>query len=777
MAVLASVLLPLGPLVRPVDAGTIATDFVYTGSAATYSVPAGTCGLRLELWGGRGQDPGSPIFDARGGSGGVVVGTVPVGGSALLQPGDDLQVFVGASGRNGGLGGAPGGAGNQRGGGATTVLLGDQVIAVAGGGGATPSWAAWSYLGGHGGPGGAIGTASDSAGLGGSASGSVDDLVGTVQPASGGSLDGPGAGATFVGGATVTPGNDGSATILGGGGAGFGDGGLSNSGGGGGGYYGGGGGLIGSYPLGGGGTHGFVTGGGGGSSFLLDEGLPDGSATSVSLGANGDGSASIKPLNCQTITFPEPAADDAVVGGSYQPPSSSDQGATVTTTVDPSSASTCQITAGKVHFKTVGRCVLRARAAVTVNLGPATASTTIVVGRAPQALDLSRTDLSSVTLGGTRAIVVTSNADVEPSFSLSSSTPGRCTVEQFVVSAIATGSCVLVVSASGTTNYSPASHTVAIQVVAPPPYGPTPQVLDLRNADLAGLPRGSQRQIVVSSDVIATPTVAASTLTPARCSVSGELVVTAMAVGTCTLSIHVDGTAQFAPAYTTVSIPITPGNPQLSSVCPQVDASSPTLGCLISLSGSAVTLGDLEVATPGPMAPAFTSSSDGSLTVRSLTPRVCSMKNGLLKTLGLGGCHLQATQEATSEFLAAGPVDSWLYVQAGYRDVSFPSKLRPGGRYQASFILTSCLSPSWATSCTKPVKAKALKPLAKQLVFWPFFLGSPAKLTLKGATLTVNFKVPRSLPPGFGAEAMISWWDKKLGVSQNQIGSTFFNVA
>ena len=401
-----------GPLALAASAAAPSATFLYTGSSDAYSVPNGYCTLRVELFGGQGADPGFDFYDGHGGAGGAVVAELPIGGSSLVQAGDRLDIFVGASGLNGGLGGSPGGAGQQPGGGATTLFDGDNLLAVAGGGGASPFFGAYAFQGAVGGAGGLIGTPGNNGGIGGSANADgADAWVATVTPAGGGTLTGPGAGAISTPGITGTSSNDGSPAVLGGGGAGLDNGGLTRSGGGGGGYYGGGGGLIGSYPLPIGGSHSVNTAGGGGSSYLLNGGLADLARSSSSLGLGGDGSARFTPLACQTLSFPEASADQAVVGGNYDLPQLSDQGGAVSVSVDPSSSAICTVSGSTVTFKVVGTCKVNATAGLVGDFGISSASTSIAVQRGLQHLNLSGSDLSPITVGAIRGLSVSSDAD------------------------------------------------------------------------------------------------------------------------------------------------------------------------------------------------------------------------------------------------------------------------------------------------------------------------------------------------------------------------------
>ena len=254
--------------------------FAYTGSNQIYTVPAGVCGVRIEVEGAAG---GINYYGNAGGHGGI--------GSAefAVSPGDVLTVTVGGVGShrvssndaswvNGGFGGGGQPMSNMAGGGggATTVISGADTLIVAGGGGGIGYNPPGNPAAGNGGDVGQAGTAA------------ADGSYGSVG-GGGGTLTAGGAGGvgTFASGISGTRGNGGAASQWGNYGAGAG----------GGGYFGGGSGGAGiasqmySVPAGGGGGSGFVASG----------------ATNVGTWSGhtglGDGSAAITPtFACSSAT-------------------------------------------------------------------------------------------------------------------------------------------------------------------------------------------------------------------------------------------------------------------------------------------------------------------------------------------------------------------------------------------------------------------------------------------------------------------------------------------
>ena len=291
-------LLGLGGLaLTPAPALAASITFAYTGSAQSFTVPAGVTRITVTAAGGQGG-PGVRagsnclLQTGCGGGGALVTATIPV------TPGQTLDIMVGAAGTPGANGGAGGfnggGAGGPLvafiplyigggGGGASDVreggtALADRVVVAGGGGGGG------GYGGGSGGSGGApdgvaggpygyvVTPPSNGGGGGGgtATAGGAGGLAGDTV-ASGGSIEAGGSGALGSGGAGGLPAASGVA-----------------GGGGGGGYYGGGG---------GGGSVLFTGGGGGGGSSFVEA---SGTATSYQLGVNG-GNGYV------TLTYPLPA--------------------------------------------------------------------------------------------------------------------------------------------------------------------------------------------------------------------------------------------------------------------------------------------------------------------------------------------------------------------------------------------------------------------------------------------------------------------------------------
>ncbi|PIF77781.1 hypothetical protein CLU95_4960 [Variovorax sp. 54] len=279
--------------------------FTYSGSAQTFTVPAGVSSARVTMWGGGGG--GSLTAggnSANGGAGGFADGTVS------LTPGTAMAVTVGQGGQNGGTGstygrggggggGANAGVAGSSGGGMSALWNGSTEFStaaarlVAGGGGGS---AFWTDVGSPvpGGGGGTLGgSSSGTGGRGGTQS--AGGAIGTPTTA-GTACPGGSAGSALQGGTGCSASGGTFAQYEGGGG-------------GGGGWFGGGGGLAQCSN-----TPNPVTAGcsyngpGGGGSGFIGTGVTGGVLTA---GANGSYSATSNPGNTSA-----PYQSGVGVGGS-----------------------------------------------------------------------------------------------------------------------------------------------------------------------------------------------------------------------------------------------------------------------------------------------------------------------------------------------------------------------------------------------------------------------------------------------------------------------------
>ena len=292
----------LGLLLLPAAASADTQTFTYTGSSQTWTVPAGVTSASFDLYGAAGGSYTSPFPGGKGGRATATLSVTP--GEAIdVNVGGAAQRFSGSFNGGGSSDYGPGG-----GGGGTDIRIGGSALAdrvlVAGGGGGTGNCAnSSSNIFPRGGDGGGL-----SGGDGGSVPRCYSTGGGGGTQVSGGSPDG----------------------ALGQGGNGTG------GGGGGGGYYGGGGGRAGNGGGGGGGGSGY---GPEGTTFQTGVRSGDGKAAvtytpafDLTVTTSGSGSGYVSSpgkIDCQTGSATHTDCTDT-----------EDEGASVTLTANPDSAST-----------------------------------------------------------------------------------------------------------------------------------------------------------------------------------------------------------------------------------------------------------------------------------------------------------------------------------------------------------------------------------------------------------------------------------------------------
>lgn len=170
----------------------------------------------------------------------------------------------------------------------------------------------------------------------------------------------------------------------------------------------------------------------------------------------------------QTITFTSTAPGGAVVGGTY--PVAATGGAStnpVSFSIDPTSTSTCSISASTVTFDHVGSCVVDANQAGNGNYLPAPqAQQTINVGKAPQTITFAplTTPVTVDTTQGLNAVGGASGNLV--TFTVATGTTGSaCSITGTTLSFDHAGTCVVAADQAGNADYTAApeaSQTISV---------------------------------------------------------------------------------------------------------------------------------------------------------------------------------------------------------------------------------------------------------------------------------------------------------------------------
>jgi hypothetical protein len=401
-AAIVSLAAPVGAIPLPLcGTGTCIASFGYTGSARTFTVPAGVTDLTLGVAGGEGA---TSRFNVAGGAGGSVTGTLPV------VPGQTLTLVVGQAGGLDGVsvyggGGASGPLhylGSGGGGSFVFASSGSVLVAAGGGGGAAtdggPCGQRFQQTGGAGS--GAL--APGGGGTGGCYSGETPATGGDISAPGAGGLGPHGNGANGIGpAAAFQPG-------VGGAGGSAGDQ-YYIGGGGGGGYYGGGGG-------------GYAQSGAGGSGFVSPS-VTD--ALSQSGVHHGDGSIVLSwPAQVASVALTVSAqaggnAGDADTMNATVSAASGTPTGRVTFTADGNAVSDC---APQAITNGVASCTTRSLTAGTHSM-EARYSGDDVYGSAtsepssysvPDALIVSTSSLSTATVASAYSTGLTASGGVAP---------------------------------------------------------------------------------------------------------------------------------------------------------------------------------------------------------------------------------------------------------------------------------------------------------------------------------------------------------------------------
>ena len=175
-------------------------------------------------------------------------------------------------------------------------------------------------------------------------------------------------------------------------------------------------------------------------------------------------------LSAQSISFTN-APLTGLVGGQYTPSAAATSLLPVSFSLDGTSTG-CSLSAGAVHFDSVGTCVIDANQAGngSFSAAPQVQGTT-VISTNPQTISFG--PLGPGLLGAPPFMVSASASSGLP-VSFSSDTPGACAVSGSTVTMVAAGTCTVRASQSGNTTFSPApdvTQSFSVVVYAGGPLG------------------------------------------------------------------------------------------------------------------------------------------------------------------------------------------------------------------------------------------------------------------------------------------------------------------
>jgi outer membrane autotransporter protein len=157
----------------------------------------------------------------------------------------------------------------------------------------------------------------------------------------------------------------------------------------------------------------------------------------------------------QTVGFTSAVPANAIVGGAaYTPVATATSRLPVTIGIDASSASICSMTGGAISYLGAGTCLINAnQAGDATYLAAPQAQQSIVVNKASQTITFPA--ISSRTYGAA-PFGVTATASSGLPVTLTTATPGACSVSGNTVTIVAAGMCSIDATQAGSSNYEAA---------------------------------------------------------------------------------------------------------------------------------------------------------------------------------------------------------------------------------------------------------------------------------------------------------------------------------
>ncbi|NBP82275.1 hypothetical protein EBU60_00180 [bacterium] len=329
-----------------------------------------------------------------------------------------------------------------------------------------------------------------------------------------------------------------------------------------------------------------------------------------------------KAAAAQTITFTKPA-DVALGVAPYNLVATASSKLPVSFASN--SAAVCTVTpTGTVTIKTIGTCSITAsQAGQAAKFKPATPVTQTFAVKTAQTITFTLSS-SAITFGDSAPIITASSTAVGVTVSLTSSTPGVCTVSARTITVLTAGSCTIVAA-------SAATPTVAAAVSVSRTF-----TIALRSQaitwvqDLTGVvaPEEGPITLVASTNSPLTVTFVAS---PASvCTVSGTDL-TLVGPGNCSITARQAGDARYA-------------------------AATPIAKTLRIRLAQAITFDPIEDQSLEDLLVSLEAFSDSGLTVSYLssTKSVCVVRGGFIVLKSAGSCEVTARQAGNNLY---GPAE------------------------------------------------------------------------------------------------------------------------
>ncbi len=165
-----------------------------------------------------------------------------------------------------------------------------------------------------------------------------------------------------------------------------------------------------------------------------------------------------------TITFTSTAPAPGAIGTPYAVTTSTNSGATVTLSIDPSTTADCSIAAGSVTFVHAGTCTIDASAPALGNYTAASASQSVSVAKSTGTVTITSAAPAPGTVGGTYNVATSTNSGAAVTLSIDSTTSSNCSIAGTLVSFSHAGSCLIDAAASATSDYTSATTSQNVSI-------------------------------------------------------------------------------------------------------------------------------------------------------------------------------------------------------------------------------------------------------------------------------------------------------------------------
>src|SRR5579859_2464423 len=375
--------------------------------------------------------------------------------------------------------------------------------------------------------------------------------------------------------------------------------------------------------------------------------------TTASTSDDAEATTSVTVSSQQTTTISiSNLPSSAAFGGSFTP--SYAYIGDGTKSVASNSTSVCTVTSGVVHYVGVGTCSLTASATAGTNYSATTGTAqTFYVSQATPTISISNLPASG-TYGG--SFTPTFSYTGDGTTSVSSNATSICTVTSGVVHYVGVGTCSLTASATAGTHYSAVTGTAQTFSV-----GQGTATVSISNLPANGTYGGSFTPVF---SYTGDGTTSVSSNSTSICTVTSG-VVHYVGVGTCSLT----ASATAGTHYSAVT-----GTAQTFSV----GQATPTIS--ISNLPASGTYG-------GSVTPTFSYTGDGTSSVSSNSPSICTVTSGVVHYVGVGTCSLTASAAAGTNYSAVTGTAQTFSVGQATPTISI-SNLPASGTYGGSFTPT-----------------------------------------------------------------------------------------